>query len=205
MRLKYGQMVEATAADSPPIWHRLGRVRELSKVMASPRPRQTRWPIRGYDQSTSSDRKHPRTVRITELSVVSPQTFPEHSLSGNSEVPRHVHARIAASSFPCSVPVRVTTSITRSPYLVLQCPQAGLGLHSASSAEIPGLVLGKGSHCRFNRVAPGRGSRGFRWAKFTWSARSLGSIRPKDSGPAPQIKRHLVAGPREFAPCPSMS
>ena len=198
-------MDETTAADASPTCHRLGRVRELSIVMASPRLRQIRWPIRGHDRSTSSDGKYPRTVRFTELSVVSPQIFPEHSLSGNSQVPRHAHARTAASSFSCSVPVRVITFIARSPNLVLQCPETSRGLHSASSAEIPGLVLGKGSHCRFNWVALGRGSRGIRWAMSTWSTRNLGSIRPKDSGPAPQIKRHLVSGPREFAPCPPMS
>lgn len=79
-----------------------------------------------------------------------------------------------------------------------------LYLNAASSAETPGLVLGEVSHCHlltchFNRVAPERRSREFRWAQIAWSTRNLWSIRPRDSGPAPQIKRHWLAGPGESA------
>ena len=115
-------MDETTAANSSPTWHRPGRVRDIASVLVSSSPRQTRWHIRVHDQATSNDTGHPRTVHIPELSAVSPHTFSEHSLSGNSLVPRHVRAHIAESSFPCPVPIHVTTSIKPNPLMSLFDP-----------------------------------------------------------------------------------
>jgi hypothetical protein len=115
-RSSRGMSARRTRKSAGP-WQCPGNVRDLSKVVVSPRPRQAGWHIRVHNQSTSSETGHPQTVHVPELSAVSPHPFLDYTQSRPSPVPRHLGGRSAKSSFPCPVSVHVATSTKPNPLM----------------------------------------------------------------------------------------